>query len=82
MRSDSKKLDSLTLETSKNNLIRNFLRNGRVRVKSKFFIFENLFTKNYAIKSIHYRDLMDTFPVKILENHMEILRHNKVSLFI
>ena len=29
-----KKLDSFTLETSKNNLIRNFLRNGRLRVKS------------------------------------------------
>ena len=32
-----KKLDSFTLETSKNHLIRNFLRNGRVRVK-KFLI--------------------------------------------
>ena len=30
-----KKLESLTLETSKNHLIRNFLRNGRVRVKIK-----------------------------------------------
>ena len=28
-----KKLDSFTLETSKNHFIRNFLRNGRVRVK-------------------------------------------------
>ena len=28
-----KKLDSFTLETSKNHLIRNFLRNGRLRVK-------------------------------------------------
>ena len=28
-----KKLDSFTLETSKNHLIRNFLRNGRVGVK-------------------------------------------------
>ena len=33
MRSDLKKLDFFTLETSKNHLIRNFLRNGRVRVK-------------------------------------------------
>ena len=33
MRSDLKKLDSFTLETSKNHLIRNFLRNGRLRVK-------------------------------------------------
>ena len=33
VRSDLKKLDSFTLETSKNHLIRNFLRNGRLRVK-------------------------------------------------
>ena len=30
--SDFKKLDSFTLETSKNHLIRNFLRNGRLGV--------------------------------------------------
>ena len=35
MRSDFKKLDSFTSETSKNHLIRNFLRNGRLRVKLK-----------------------------------------------
>ena len=34
VRSDLKKLDSFTLEMSKNLLIRNFLRNGRLRVKS------------------------------------------------
>ena len=28
-----KKIDSFTFDTSKNHLIRNFLRNGRVRVK-------------------------------------------------
>ena len=34
MRSDlKKKLDFFTLETSKTHLIRNFLRNGRLRVK-------------------------------------------------
>ena len=32
VRSDLKKLDPFILETSKNHLIRNFLRNGRVRV--------------------------------------------------
>ena len=32
--SDLKKLDPFTLETSKNHLIRNFLRNERVRVKT------------------------------------------------
>ena len=31
-----KKIDSFTLETSKNHLIRNFLRNGRLRVKIVF----------------------------------------------
>ena len=33
VRSDLKKLDSFNLETSKNHLIRSFLRNGRVWVK-------------------------------------------------
>ena len=33
VRSDLKKLDSFTFETSKNHLIRYFLRNGRLRVK-------------------------------------------------
>ena len=33
MKSDLNKLNSFTLETSKNDVIRNFLRNGRVRVK-------------------------------------------------
>ena len=52
MRSDlKKKLDFFTLETSKNHLIRNFLRNGRVRVNVKvsvekfFSIFTNIFDK-------------------------------------
>ena len=34
VRSDLKKLDSFTFESSKNNLIRGFLRNGRLRVKA------------------------------------------------
>ena len=33
VRYDLQKLDFFTLETSKNHLIRNFLRNGRLRVK-------------------------------------------------
>ena len=37
MRSDLKKLDSFTSETSKNHLIRNFLRNGRLRVKHMLY---------------------------------------------
>ena len=35
MRSDFKKLDLFTLETSKNHLIRNFLRNERLRVNTE-----------------------------------------------
>ena len=34
-----KKNDSFTLETSKNHLIRNFLRNGRLRVKNLIVVF-------------------------------------------
>ena len=36
MRSDLKKLNSFTLDTSENHLIRNFLRNGHVRVNERF----------------------------------------------
>ena len=36
VRSDLKILDSFTLEMSKNQLIRSFLRNGRLRVKLEF----------------------------------------------
>ena len=39
VRSDLKKLDSFTLGTSKNLLIRNFLRNGLERVKFHLFYF-------------------------------------------
>ena len=35
VRFDFKKFDSFTLETSKTHLIHNFLRNGRVRVKTE-----------------------------------------------
>ena len=47
MSSDLEKLDSFTLEMSKNHLIRNFLRNGRVRVNEKqrklsFIFFSNI----------------------------------------
>ena len=41
-----KKLDSFTLETSKNQLIRNFLRYGRVRVKIMKILQFVLFLKN------------------------------------
>ena len=50
MRSDLKKLESFTLETSKNHLIRNFLRKGRVRVKPEIkenetFLLQNKWNK-------------------------------------
>ena len=41
-----KKLDYFTLETWKNHLIRNFLRNGRVRVKSCYILLGNKFHNN------------------------------------
>ena len=37
-----KKIDSFTLETSKNYIIRNILRNGRLRVKKNSFIVDIL----------------------------------------
>ena len=49
VRSDLKKLDSFSLETSKKHLIRNFLRNGRVRVNlGKFYSYEIKFSTNYC----------------------------------
>ena len=49
MRSDlKKKLNSFTLETSKNNLIRNFLRNGRVRVNPTLFNLHILHEPTYG----------------------------------
>ena len=41
-----KKIDSFTLETSKNHLIRNFLRNGRLRVKANLI---QILSLNYFI---------------------------------
>ena len=46
VRSDFKKLDSFTLETSKNHLIRSFLRNGRLRVKNYYSFSSNYGSKN------------------------------------
>ena len=53
MRSDLEKLDSFTLETSKNHLICNFLRNGRLRVKY-ILVNENLTLnmKFFGVKDI------------------------------
>ena len=40
VRSDLTKLDYFTLEMSKNHLIRNFLRNGRLRVKFRLLKYQ------------------------------------------
>ena len=51
LRSDLKKLDSFTLETLKNHLIRNFLRNGRLRVKDLHIRVETFFVLKLNIYS-------------------------------
>ena len=49
VRSDLKKLDSFTLETSKNPLIRTFLRNGRLRVNWRISYWLILRLRNSSI---------------------------------
>ena len=49
MRSGLEKLDSFTLETSKYHLIRNLLRNGRLRLNFILLYFEN-FIWDFEIK--------------------------------
>ena len=48
VRSDLKKLDSSALETSKKHLIRNFLRNGLVRVNKGGYILNNE-SRNFGV---------------------------------
>ena len=52
VRSDLKKLDLFTLETSKNHLIRNFLRNGRVRVNEYYRTLENIAKRGITVISL------------------------------
>ena len=59
MRSDLKKLESFTLETSKNHLIRNFLRNGRVRVNLQNKNLEN----EYKFILINIQFLSESLPI-------------------
>ena len=47
VRSDFKKLKSFTLETSKNHLIRNFRRNGHLRVKISYFLIFRLLRREF-----------------------------------
>ena len=66
MRSDLKKLDSVTLKTSKNRLIRNFLRNGRPRVK----IDENK------------PDLLGVLNIVFLKSHLFLVRGLTEAVFL
>ena len=59
VRSDLEKLDSFAVGTSKNHLIRNFLRNGRLWVKLIIIILnsvEQFFSKNTKKASIPLKD--------------------------
>ena len=65
VRSDLKKLDSFTLETSKNKLIRNFMRNGHVRSNDQFM-------KLFSMKA--HEDLIRlNNPIFTLETFHELL---------
>ena len=48
------KLDYFTLEMSKNHLIRNFLRNGRLRVNFKLHFFELRMSENFVKIQINF----------------------------
>ena len=61
-----KKLDSFTFETSKNHLIRNFLRNGRLRVK----IDENK------------PDLQGALNIVFLKSHLFLVRGLTEAVFL
>ena len=53
VRSDLKKLDSFTLEMSKNHLIRSFLRNGRLRVNVTLVRREQLSSRSQLVKTFY-----------------------------
>ena len=63
VRSDLIKLDSFTLEMSKNHLIRNFPRNGRLRVNLKFL---NLKIKDF-LRFKAQSSFQDKFKVQGLD---------------
>ena len=59
--SDLKKLDSFPFETSENHLIRNFLRNGRVRINSLYhFVFNDFSSRDIY----HYNDPKSANPMQ------------------
>ena len=52
VRSDLKKVDSFTLETSKNHLIHSFLRNGRLRVNVTASLIFTIFSHLTVVSQI------------------------------
>ena len=75
MRSDLEKLDSFTLETSRNHLIRNFLSNGRLRVKKQvsaaylklFYIFFVILTEKINLVVKKRNDSYSTYTYVIYD---------------
>ena len=74
VRSDLKKLDSFTLETSKNQLIRSFLRNGHLKVKSK------IIKNNSRLQNIKPMTLGGKLPDQILMILILIIKHKKIRV--
>ena len=71
--SDLKKLDSFTLEMSKNHLIRTFLRNGRLRVKknnTKKNFQKLILVPNKKIERSWYRT--HDLEIKNLKNRLKL----------
>ena len=88
MRSDHKKLDYFTSETSKNHLIRNFLRNGRLRVKlnwlrnvhiaeTNIFFVWSYWPPLYLLGNIEFPDSIETAILCIID-----WLFNPVSCFV
>ena len=77
VRSDSKKLDSFTLETSKIYPIRNFLRIGHLRVKWRTYKEQKSFLKIPIKISVPY-----TLPVLYSNIHFECQTVKIVSSFV
>ena len=71
VRSDFKKLDSFTLETTKNHLIRSFLRNGRLRVELYLRTLPRLSNKLSHVIKLYQKYLslynLDKVPVIFLD---------------
>ena len=75
MRSDLQKLDFFTLETSKNHLIRNFLRNELVRVKAVFIV------KVYGLGAVWLIYLFDSPGLPQENFSLALFREKVVSTY-